>query len=877
MKFQKASALLVFFILSLMACSGFDDEDEVLSRYNENGEIYSPTEMKGFVYYMPSMKAASIRIVNVNESLTPIDSFEVPVDSLERYSIGFKVGMRDYEYPYVKLVTVFPLGKNGKMEFSQYADLSKYNYGYHLQIYGALISGRVEVLVRKENYSLNNAKAKAYEELEKALGMDLEQPESRQFRESDVYSGGGMFDLRPYVLCRHEISDSLFYSDFKELRDEFAKNGTISASKKVRAADAWLSTFKVLPNDPQNEIFKSETRDTSASLKLIDTAFFNWAYALNCSWKNDDSIKISNEHSQYDGRMFVYERLNYGGKGIWRLSSTIEGEFGTCRYGKFGYSEIDGVAYLCKDESFIWEKESNIDSAMDFKYSQCAGRNYGAYGKIGTLGEQMYVCNCTKDNVCGWEEVKKDFKWTELDVPTVNVLATFRYGECKNNSGEKRLMDSTLVLCYGDKWIKVDSVTYNLGVCYVTDRDKYGKMPNGDYYKCKASESEWKPTTAIEANGVWCDDGRKGSYRKFDDKYYFCNQNEWREVPEDSVFKPVVMGDSCDYDHAWEMKMYFGEYFICRGRGVIGGTVYNWQRADSVETELFVVNETVGAYCKQGRTGTTVLRETQSAKMYACMESEATKNLEITNVTFYGTKVVDPSQFALGKFVNDSTYEVVVDSTTYGFKWNRIIETNRWNRTVTMMVDYVKYGSDVYNAVLNSGKLIIFTPSGKDSIDLLDIEPASESFKMFYPTWYLWVEAGNTCDGRFEGAHFPIKPFKSKLYSKNAYVTYEQAKAKLPKGFYIPDTTEWKQVNLSLVMPNVISSVRDVYEPDSGSCVNRHEKHLLLLWSDTEKDANTHYCYGKSLDVNSGGRRSDMLACPDDLYPLAQAIYVKNW
>ena len=340
---KNAALALLFVFWGLMACSDAgNDGGEILVRYDEDGMKFSPTEIDGIVGYMPLMKAESVRIVTVDASLNPVDSFEVPIDSLEWGSDGFKVDSRDYEYPYVKLVTIFPLGENGKMEFPQYLNLLTYNSNIFLQFYGAVISGRVETLVRDKGFRLRDAQKKAYKELEEALGTSIGSPESRAFYDRDDYGRPGLWDLWIYLLCRHEISDSLFYSDFKELRDSFAKEGTISASIKARAGDAWLSTFKISADSTERDLFKSTSRDTSLILQRLDTAFFKWAYGIEKAWK--DSVKIENEHSEYNSRMFVYEeRCNLSSCG-WRLKAPLEEKIGACLYDRSRYAELDGVS-----------------------------------------------------------------------------------------------------------------------------------------------------------------------------------------------------------------------------------------------------------------------------------------------------------------------------------------------------------------------------------------------------------------------------------------------------------------------------------------------------------------------------------------------------
>ena len=581
MKIKETAFVLLFALLDLVACSSFDGEEDVLARYDENGYKYSPTELYGSLEYMPSMTPESIRIVKLDYSLNPIDSFEVELDSGDFASKRFSVASRDYESPIVKIVTFFPLGEKSKMEFPQYYHLHEYNSNITLNIYGAIISGRVETLVRNENYSLEKAKTKAYDELAKALGMSTDNLEQLGFYEY-YYDGWnrerGLFDLLPFVLCQHEISDSAFYREFNELRKDFAEKGTISSSIKVRSADAWLSTFSLNPDEKLGILYKSENRDTSRNLKRLDTAFFEWAYDLDSAWIRSKITTIDNESSKFNGRTFVYEDRHYGG---WRLREPIEDTIGTCEYSYAKFVEHEGLPYLCKQESFLWELQDNADTILSYKYGHCDGRSVWAYGKVGTVNNQMYVCSCDNSDKCEWSKVQSDFKPAILDTPSVNVLATLRYGECKNNNGEKHEMDSLLVRCHSGKWLKVDSLSYEMGVCNNTSNiEEFGQMPNGDYYWCKSYGSKkWIPCTYADVKGDLCNWVTVGIYKKYDKQYFYCEKERWREVPEDSVYKPVVEDIPCSRDNVDEIKKYDDESFICSRIVTSGKELYYWLAA----------------------------------------------------------------------------------------------------------------------------------------------------------------------------------------------------------------------------------------------------------------------------------------------------------
>lgn len=580
MAFKKIA--LLFALLWIAACSDGESDEKTFMPLIEDDEESSSIALNGSIEYMPSMNAERVRIFQVDRDLNPIDSFEVTVGPKRGHSIEFAVDARYYETPYLKLVTIFPLNKKEKMELSQYYYLDTYNTHVYLQFYGALISGRVETLVREKKYSLHNAINKAYEELEKSMGISLEDPQYRTFNEgNDYYSNTGLFDMTPYVLCRYEISDSLFYSDFREWRDFFAKDGKFDSTIKVRAADSWLATFDLRLDSRDKFYFESDNRDTSSRLKKIDTAFFAWAYELDRSWSEKDSIEIMNELSLYNGRQFVYERncpSLYG----WRLQTTLEDTIGTCLCNRWDFVEHDGIYYLCRYESGTgWEVLSDVDSILNHKYSEECNRGIWSYGVLGYHEDKTYVCDCDDSDQCGWSEVKEDFKWTVLDTPTVNILAARLYGDCRDHGGEKQVMDSILLRCHWNRWAKVDTLSYYMGICHNTSNQiEFGQMPNGDYYKCRTyGGTEWEPCTYPEVKGDLCNWVIDPVYKKYGDQYFYCSNEKWSEVPEDSVYKPVVCGDSCGPVNKGEIKKYDDEYFICNLITTSGRQLYYWQRA----------------------------------------------------------------------------------------------------------------------------------------------------------------------------------------------------------------------------------------------------------------------------------------------------------
>ena len=401
-------------LLTFVACSSSDDI--VVSRYDGDGNEFSPTELKGSIEYLPSMKAVNMKVVRVDEQLNPLDTFNVIIDSSENQIYYWKPYefvsfSRDYEYPYVKILIEFPAENNGKnMEFAQYVRLFGYNGSIKLQFYGALVANRIETLVREKKMGFKEAEGHAYQELSKALHLKVNDFYHREYKGWDggIFDNGDLNDLAPFVYCRHEISDSVFYSDYMEFRESFGKNGTVDNSMLVRAADAWLSTFEKSTSDSAFHI-KSVSRDTVNNLITTDDDFFEWAYGLNCSWYSEDPIKITNEKSAYYGRSFIHDYAQNPQSKVyvyrWRLGSVLEDSIGACTVWESNYAEYEGDSYVCKRDLRLWKKETNSDTLLIYKYGKCVDREYRK-DKIVNIGGFKFICSCASEDDCAWKEME---------------------------------------------------------------------------------------------------------------------------------------------------------------------------------------------------------------------------------------------------------------------------------------------------------------------------------------------------------------------------------------------------------------------------------------------------------------------------------------
>ena len=534
---RKSVLGFVFLLLWLVACCNDDSSSgEVVLRVDENGNAFSPTELQGSVEYLPSMNPEAMRVVRLDDKLNPIDSFGIYLDKSSKKD--FWADSRDYEYPYVKVVTVFPADNEKTMEFAQYVRLSKDNTKLKLNIYAALAADRIEYLVKKKKKSFDEANDQALDELEQVFDNNLESVSNGYYNE--FYYANQLMSLAPFVFCRHEISDSVFYDDFKKFRSTFAEEGKIDSLWIVKAADAWLSTFEIFSNST-DYLFKSVSRDTVNGLIWLSEDFFERAYGIKLDADGSyDSVQIDNKASAFYGRTLLWTEYVNGYRMArgWRLKSVLEDSLGTCLadYAASIYDHAKSIQrndtiYICRGKSHVWEILTDRDSLFNHQYGECSmNRNMG---KLLYVHDSLFVCECEGDK-CRWSDKYVDSVFTKDDAwyeSALDARAAAKYGECNYLTvGLEFSLDSVFVRCSENKWKEIDSLNYYLGDC--TDENNRGKHL-GVYYSCEKnlfeSDAGWRE---VNPPTYYNDDCVLDRVVEYDGTSYICKPRECDEDAE---------------------------------------------------------------------------------------------------------------------------------------------------------------------------------------------------------------------------------------------------------------------------------------------------------------------------------------------------------
>lgn len=921
--------VLFFVLLWLAACSDDVSSEEVVRRIDETGYTYSPAALKGSIQYLPSMTAEKVRIVRLRYDLSPIDSFEVPVNSSWN-GYEFSAASTDYESPYVKIVTVFPAQGDKKMEFGQYGRLAESNSGFIQNLYLALAADRIKTLMDEEDYDFDKAQKTALEELGKVFGMDLSDVNWREFNNRLGGYANYFGDVTPYVYCRHEVSDSVFYSDFKKFRETFAQKGYVDSSMIVKAADALLSTFEILV-DSTYYLAQGVSRDSSLGFASIDSAFIGKAYDLLVK---DSTVTIQTKSSSFYGRSLYREWIGDGRSSmlLWRLLSNREDALGLCGHYADRMIQRNDTLYVCRNNSHIWEVITERDSLFNHQYGECS--RYKNVGQPLYVNDSLFVCECESDGVCSWSDkyVKRVFlKNDTMYAKVLDAKATSKFGKCDNFvsvGGEVQKLGDVYVQCKLYNWTEVDSLIYYLGECYGNDKgehlgvyygcndeDDYSKHDwveiiapayydsicysenankilkfGEDYFICEMPETckgmdgfavpfcdaigNWRKLNEREiippvADLQWCTSEIKNKKVIYDGAFYECNRGKWREVNKDTLAPPEKDGLLCGDTLVGVIKHYGYDYYRCDTNRV-------WHMMQPQEKLPLQYRDSLG---RCDSISNKVLHwDEYSRSFVGCTTKDSIYEWDVINV---GTSpyTLPPSldrKKLAGSSLTDSVYTVTADGVEYRFN---IVKKSYLTNYYNLILSHMEFDGKGYGAYSYNGKIYLHSERGTDSLLLKSIENKSASFDDFYVDWKTRITKDCKC------GDINLKVHEDSLsvifYDENTFMDYDKAKTFCPTGFHLPDSTEFMQ---KFKFPTTSTSFRNdsplswYFRTDRVvGCSASNIIHSDLFWTSTEKNSDTQYCYESSMrteTMNEMSRR--IVECPKDLYPMAQVMCVMD-
>ena len=712
-------SVLLFVSLWLAACSD-SGEEVVFARFDKNGYQFSPASLQGTIDYLPTMEPLSVRIMSVDKDLNPVDTIDLPIDSSDHWDRkAFDLTSQDVRYPVLKIVTTFKDGEKSKKEFSQYYRLNGSHYSISLNIHMSLVAARVEYLVREENFDFSAANDSALNELNEIFKV---------YAKTIGYSSGNnnvdFENLMPYIFCKHEVSDSAFYENYKKVRESFAKNGFVESAIMVDAADTWLSTFKRVESGVKGKLsYASISRDTAVGIKAFEPGFFGLAYGMHFPTQYPDSVQIKCKSSAYDGKYFIYDTYDNGGfDSHWRLKDSLEDSIGICIFETRSIVMYKGDEYLCREESNIWEKNVSQKELLSGYYQDCG--TYYEDGSVIFVRDSLYLCECEKSGSCAWNDKYAGKEITEKDTlvyaKALDIKASRKLGQCYSSGyGDRKIFDSLYVQCIGRSWTKIDSLTYYLNRC---TKDRVTGKHLGVYYGCRdfadygAGDTVWteipapvyanEPCTEKQVEKIFkdsldyfiCEDsGLKRSdssvvykWRKmtpeeaippvinndtcsivpfynlskkiYDGKYYICESGKWHVLSEDKLTVPEKAGDLCYVDLYDTVKRYDGDYYRCMALNM-------WILIKSENAVSYEYRDSIGSCDTLSNVG--LLWNEKTSSLWSCVKSGG--KYQWDKIELRGRSDVslpddvELSRFAGGTRVSTLIYAVDIDGTVYRF------------------------------------------------------------------------------------------------------------------------------------------------------------------------------------------------------------------
>lgn len=467
--------LTALFLPLLLSSCAEEGEGAVVSTLNPDGVPYSPNQLNFSTELKDFMSVKSAKVVKLDYDMNPCDTMKVRffVDS-DGGENGFYTDSADFPSPYVK-VLLKGEGRRDKhkMTFDILMDITESNYNDPLTFKFALISGRVEELM-KQGESFADAKSKGTSELKKALGSNT-WPEEWT-----------------HILCENFVSDSAFYENFQELHNRLSQGNTDWADMKIQAADDLLDRYDGYEWD--GESLYVDWR--SKSLSFIDKVygFDSCRYALLGTF---DTIKV--EKSKYAGEALLCDEYRTGVfdyEPHWRKVLDIEKDKGACIATSPDTVFFHDSLYYC--QYGFWEFEKDQNKANRIKYTKILNEIYGQCGKdldtkmLRIYNDTLFMCHYQYGSyydswVMDSATIARYHGDMEDNAFYIDAEVAVEYGNCTEEREKERVkIGDEFFICdfwalltstwqYG--WKSINAVAYYAGDCDKDNEDREAEVP----------------------------------------------------------------------------------------------------------------------------------------------------------------------------------------------------------------------------------------------------------------------------------------------------------------------------------------------------------------------------------------------------------------
>lgn len=757
-----------------------------------------------------------------------------------------------------------------KMEFEQYVDMDVTKHPV-LRLTAGLLSERTEFLVQEDGFYLTRAKEKAFREM-----YDLLDYENRKQVNLDQDSGYDILlsleDLL-YKLCLSEKPDSTFYGCYSNLRSA------------VGSGKTWRDLLS--EDEFADNLF---AQNTAEEYREVWVTSFGLPACDSASYKDTASVK--NKKSVYYKRILVCDNEWYGNSRVinkfkWRLLTDFETERGVCTFALRDTVEYNGAAYVCDSAKTDWSKMAD-KQGVPYLYGTCTDE---VEGDSVLYDSTYYACVAHKDywhpdGQYEWtSQIPEDERWTN----PVNVFVRKHEGLCNEKRDmETAVVDGKYYQCYENAWEEIDRFTYFLGRCNSLTLNKKAHHDSTGYFECKgtARSSNWEEVLIPNYYGDVCNAGLEGYVKEYDGIYFICRtkwsgSNCWWEIPSISELPvPVRNGNLCEKANMGEVVEYDGVGYKC--------SFPKWTRASEYELSVrraIVRNKFKTDYCRDGSNKTSLFWDDADTTLYGCVGSYTDANYGwgrvsrgLISASF--AELDDPKSLVGGVYEGNDDYVITRNGTKYTFNHSQTSRSGDLYRVIWLRSVTPESGTPLEIRGY-SGTMVIRAPIGDSAVALDKVEGKTAVFDGFFADWKDKIIESTRCpDATLPGITCVSDWDESTLdvsfehYGETAYSTWEQAKALCPEGSRIPSAEEWLYSNY--VQTFYLDPALIVKQKRNSGYNGTFSARYDIVWTSTEKDSDTQYCYEYVRNANDRVIASGIIECPKNLYPMVQAYCVSE-
>lgn len=466
----------------------------------------------------------------------------------------------------------------------------------------------------------------------------------------------------------------------------------------------------------------------------------------------------------------------------------------------------------------------------------------------------------------------------------LNRVVIDSVGTCTGARDSARVrVNSAYYICNNSAWNPISREEYFLGICDTTSGNvlagQYARHDSVGYFYCNRSWSR------ILAPVYYRDTVKENRMVEYDGVYFTSSKYGWSVSTETEIKERVFEGIICD-DRTSNMQKKVNDtlYNVCEKNKWNSVKFDGERRLVNGLMEKYGLDESA---CYGDFTGESLVWLEEEATLLGCCRSRSYGynfwRFHVDVEGFTGEELAQ-GRFSEGRNKNylitkdGVDYVLRVGSSTYGSPEGEHASCN------LNMSGYV-LDSVTYGAYVADGYVVGYRDAGsgrKDASTVVSMLFRSDSYDEFYGDLlgrladdnrcYPWPSA--KCSDTLQN------PAASQVLISDephiAYQTWEQAQTRCPRGFHIPDTTEWKSIRLD----------KGSYYPRSAPIVERfgcnangsicRESHYDIVWSSTAKDDDTQYCIELGWNADVQYIVSRVIECPRDLFPLVQTMCVKN-